>query len=141
MQTLNYHREEVLLPSNRSFGITFCCVFFVIASISLFKNGEIQNFHYVMYAISALFLILSFAASNILSLPNKWWMAFGNILHKIMNPLIMGILFFGLVTPFAFVMRVFGSDLLDMKIENNKKSYWKEKDPAGPPPETMKNQF
>jgi hypothetical protein len=68
-------------------------------------------------------------------------MSFGNVLHKIMNPLIMGILFYGLVTPFGVVMRVFGSDLLDLKFDDTKKSYWKEKDPVGPPPETMKNQF
>ena len=141
MQTLNYHSEEVLLPSNRSFGITFCCVFFLIASVSFYKNGEIQSFHYLMYGLSLIFLIFSFIFSHILTLPNKWWMAFGNILHKIMNPLIMGILFYGLVTPFGIVMRIFGSDLLDMRIEKNKKSYWKEKDPVGPPPETMKNQF
>lgn len=141
MQMIDYHHEEVKLPSNRAFGLTFFVVFTLLASYSLYSRGEWQQIHTILFSVAGVFFILSFIFSNILTLPNKWWMGLGNFMHKIVNPLVMGILFFGIVTPYGIVMRLFGSDLLELKLDKNKKSYWKSKDPVGPPPESMKNQY
>ena len=72
---------------------------------------------------------------------NHQWMRFGLLLHKITNPIIMGLVFFVTVTPTALVMKMMGLDPLNRKIDRNAKSYWINRTPPGPSPETMKNRF
>ena len=125
---------EIKKSSNRSFGIVFFVVFLLIAIYPLSYNGEIRIWSIV---ISFIFLILGLLKSKILTPLNKLWFKFGILLGMIFSPLIMGIIFFVVVTPIGLIMRILGKDLLNLKYNSNK-SYWIEK--SGPKSK-MKNQF
>ena len=126
--------DDVKISSNRSFGIVFFIVFLIIALYPLTYNGEIR----VWSAITSLiFLLLGLLNSKILAPFNKLWFKFGIFLGKIISPLIMGIIFFFVVTPVGLIMRLFGKDVLNLKYNKNQ-SYWIEK--KGPRSK-MKNQF
>ena len=126
--------DDVKISSNRSFGIVFFVVFLLIALYPLIYGGEIRIWSLI---ISIIFLILGLLNSKILSPLNKIWFKFGILLGKIVSPLIMGIIFFFVVTPTCFIMRLLGKYLLNLKYSKNK-SYWIEKNG---PKSKMKNQF
>ena len=126
--------DEIKISSNRSFGIVFFIVFLIIAIYPIFKSEDIRLWSLV---ISIIFLILGLINSNFLAPLNKLWFKFGIFLGKIISPIIMGIIFFLVVTPIGFIMRLSGKDLLNLKYNKNK-SYWIEK--TGPKSK-MKNQF
>ena len=126
--------DDIKISSNRSFGIVFFVVFFLIALYPLIHNEEIRIWSLI---ISIIFLILGLINSRILNPLNKLWFKFGILLGKIVSPIIMGIIFFLVVTPIGFIMRILGKDLLNLKFNTNK-SYWIEK--TGPKSK-MKNQF
>ena len=126
--------DDIKISSNRSFGIVFFVVFLLIALYPLTYGGEIRIWSLI---ISILFLILGLLNSKILAPLNKIWFKFGILLGKIVSPLIMGIIFFLVVTPIGFIMRLLGKDLLNLKYNKNK-SYWIEKNG---PKSKMKNQF
>ena len=126
--------DDIKISSNRSFGIVFFVVFFLIALYPLIHNEEIRIWSLI---ISLIFLILGLINSRILNPLNKLWFKFGIFLGKIVSPIIMGIIFFLVVTPIGFIMRILGKDLLNLKFNANK-SYWIEK--TGPKSK-MKNQF
>ncbi len=125
---------EIKIGSNKSFGIVFFIVFLLIAIYPLINNGELRIWSLV---VAIIFFILGLINSKVLTPLNKLWFKFGLLLGKIVSPLIMGIIFFFVVTPTAFIMRIIGKDLLNLKF-NNKKTYWIEK--TGPKSK-MKNQF
>ena len=126
--------DDIKISSNRSFGIVFFIVFLLIALYPLSYSGEIRGWSAV---ISLIFLILGLLNSNTLTPLNKIWFKFGIFLSKIISPLIMGIIFFFVVTPIGIIMRIFGKDVLNLKY-NEKQSYWIEKND---PKSKMKNQF
>ena len=125
---------EIKISSNKSFGVVFFIVFLLIAIYPLINNGELRIWALV---IAIIFFILGLINSKVLTPLNKLWFKFGLLLGKIVSPLIMGIIFFFVVTPTAFIMRIIGKDLLNLKF-SNKKTYWIEK--TGPKSK-MKNQF
>ena len=125
---------EIKISSNKSFGVVFFIVFLLIAIYPLINNGELRIWALV---IAIIFFILGLIDSKVLTPLNKLWFKFGLLLGKIVSPLIMGIIFFFVVTPTAFIMRIIGKDLLNLKF-SNKKTYWIEK--TGPKSK-MKNQF
>ena len=127
--------DEIKLGSNRSFGIVFFIVFVLIAIYPLINQGEVRIWSLI---ISFLFLFLGLLNSKILTPLNKLWFKFGILLGKIISPIIMGVIFFLVVTPIGFLMRLFGKDVLNLKLNNKKSSYWIEK--VGPKSK-MKNQF
>ena len=126
--------DEIKIGSNRSFGIVFFVVFLLIALYPLLKESDLRIWSLV---ISFIFLALGLSNSNLLTPLNKLWFKFGLFLGKIISPLIMGFIFFAVVTPIGILMKVLGKDLLNLKY-NKKKSYWIEK--TGPKSK-MKNQF
>ena len=126
--------ENIQIPSNKSFGIVFAIVFFLIAFYPLINSGETRIWSVL---ISLIFLVLGLINSKILAPLNKLWFKFGIFLGKIISPIIMGIIFFLVVTPIGLLMRLLGNDLINLKYNNNK-SYWIEK--SGPKSK-MKNQF
>ena len=126
--------DDIRISSNRSFGIVFFVVFLLIALYPLTYGGEIRIWSLI---ISIIFLTLGLLNSKILAPLNKIWFKFGILLGKIVSPLIMGIIFFLVVTPIGFIMRLLGKDVLNLKYNKNK-SYWIEK--SGPKSK-MKNQF
>ena len=126
--------DDVKISSNRSFGIVFFVVFLLITLYPLTYAGEIRIWSLI---ISIIFLILGLLNSKILAPLNKIWFKFGILLGKIVSPLVMGIIFFLVVTPIGFIMRLLGKDVLNLKYNKNK-SYWIEKNG---PKSKMKNQF
>ena len=126
--------KKIQMSSNRNFGIVFFIVFLFIAIYPLSYSGEIRIWSII---VSSIFLILGLLNSKILTPLNKLWFKFGIFLGTIVSPLIMGIIFFFVVTPIGLFMRLLGKDLLNLK-NNNKKSYWIKK--SGPKSK-MKNQF
>ena len=126
--------DDIKISSNRSFGIVFFVVFLLIALYPLTYSGEIRIWSAI---ISLFFLVLGLLNSKILSPLNKLWFKFGIFLGKIISPIILGIIFFLVVTPIGFIMRILGKDVLNLKYNKNK-SYWIKKNG---PKSKMKNQF
>ena len=126
--------DDVKISSNRSFGIVFFIVFLLIALYPLTYSQDIRIWSVI---ISIIFLVLGLFNSKILTPLNKLWFKFGIFLGIIISPIIMGIIFFLVVTPIGLLMRLLGKDLINLKYSNNK-SYWIEK--KGPKSK-MKNQF
>ena len=126
--------DEVKIGSNRSFGIVFFVVFLLVAIYPIIDDGELRLWSII---ISIIFLILGLINSKILTPLNKLWFKFGIFLGKIISPLVMGIIFFLVVTPIGLLMRLSGKDLLNLKYNSNK-SYWIEKSGQK---SIMKNQF
>tara|TARA_X000000950_G_C13909646_1_gene658456 strand:+ start:1519 stop:1896 length:378 start_codon:yes stop_codon:yes gene_type:complete len=120
--------------SNKNFGIVFFIVFLLIAIYPLIKNENIRIWSLI---ISLIFLILGLLNSRLLNPLNNLWFKFGLLLGRIISPIIMGIIFFFVVTPIAVLMKLLKKDLLNLKF-NKDKTYWIEK--SGPKSK-MKNQF
>ena len=126
--------DRIKIGSNRSFGIVFSVVFLLISIYPLIND---ENIRYWSLLVSLIFLILGILNSRILTSLNIIWFKFGLFLGKIFAPLIMGIIFFLIVTPIGLIMKFFKKDLLNLKF-NKDKSYWIKK--TGPKSK-MKNQF
>ena len=126
--------DEIKIGSNRGFGIVFFVVFLLIAIYPLLKGSDLRIWSLI---ISFIFLVLGLTKSNLLTPLNILWFKFGLFLGKIISPLIMGFIFFAVVTPIGIIMRLLGNDLLNLKYNTNK-SYWIEKDGVK---SKMKNQF
>ena len=126
--------EEIKIASNRSFGIVFFVVFIIIALYPLINQESIR---YWSFGISLIFFFLGILNSKILSPFNRLWFKLGIFLGKIISPIIMGMIFFFVVTPTGLLMRALGKDLLNLKYNKNK-SYWIEKNSTK---SKMRNQF
>ena len=123
------------LPSNRNFGLVFFVFFLIIGLWPLLGTNEIR---YWSIFFSIIFFLLGITNSKLLNPLNKIWFNFGILLGKMISPLVMGIIFFLVVTPIGVIMRVFGKDILSLKYNKKNKSYWIEKNG---PKSKMKNQF
>ena len=122
-------------PQNRSFGLLFFIVFLAFALWPLTKKGEINLY---LISIALIFLILGLLNSKILTPLNRSWIKFGELLGRIIAPIIMGIVYFIILTPISLLVRLFGKDLIGMKFNNNLNTYWiKRKKHLG----TMDKQF
>ena len=126
--------DDVKIGSNRSFGIVFFVVFLIISIYPIINDDEIRLWSLI---VSLTFLFLGLVNSKILSPFNKLWFKFGILLGKTISPLVMGIIFFLVVTPIGLLMRLLNKDLLNLKFNKNC-SYWIEKTE---PKSKMKNQF
>jgi len=127
--------KEIKLPSNKSFGIVFFIVFFIIALWPLKSGSDIRI---VPLLISLIFLILGLINSNLLKPLNIIWMKFGLMLGKFMNPIIMGLIYYLTVVPTGLILKILNKNLLNIKKKNDQKSYWIKKEKSQ---STMKNQF
>mgnify|MGYP006095755899 FL=1 len=128
------NNNDIKIGSNRSFGFVFCAFFLIIAVYPL-TIGENPN--YWLIILSLVFLILALSKASILSPLNKLWFKFGLLLGNIISPIVMGIVFFIIITPISLIMKILGKDLLNLD-KNKNNTYWIEK--TGPK-STMKNQF
>ena len=127
-------QEKIKLPSNRNFGIVFSIVFLIIAIWPILNQNEIRIWSII---ISLIFLILGLINSKFLSPLNKVWFKFGVILGSVIAPIVMGIVFFFVVTPTGLIMKALGKDILALK-RNKNNTYWLEKDNSN---NNLKNQF
>lgn len=132
-------REETVRgSSDRSFGLVFTAVFAVIGLWPLLGGGGIRIWS---LAIALAFLATASLRPMLLVPLNRLWTEFGLLLHHVVNPIIMALLFYLVVTPTGLVMRALGKDLLRLRFDRQAKSYWIERQPPGPTPEAMRDQF
>ena len=128
------NQDDIKIGTNRSFGIVFFIVFLFISIYPLIDDESIRVWSLI---VSLIFLLLGSINSKLLNPLNKIWFKFGILLGKIISPIVMGIIFFLVVTPIAIFMRLIKKDLLNLKFNSNS-TYWIEK--SGPKSK-MKNQF
>ena len=126
--------DDIKISSNRSFGIVFFIIFLLISVYPLLYNENIRIWSLI---ISIIFLFLGIMNSRILTPFNHIWFKFGLVLGRFISPLIMGLVFFFVVTPIGLLMRVFKKDLLNLKFDKND-TYWINKQE---PKSKMKDQF
>lgn len=126
------------MSTDRNFGLVMFGFFTILALLPLRLHEPIR-----MWAVipATLFLILALIAPKVLHQLNRTWMHFGELMSKIVSPLALGLVFFAAITPFALVMRLFGKRPLDLAKNPSVQSYWKRRNPPGPTPESMKDQF
>ena len=127
-------KDNIKIGSNKSFGIIFFLFFLIVGIFPLFNNEDIRIWSIIL---SIIFLILGLLNAPILSPLNRAWFKFGILLGNFVSPIVMGAVFFIVVTPTALIMRALGKNLLSLK-KNNKKTYWIEKSEIK---SKMKNQF
>ncbi len=130
--------EGPKLPSNNKFGWFFSAVFSMIAIYSYFQ--QLKTFAYAAAIVFFIFVALTFFAPQLLTPLNRLWYALGILLGKVISPIVLGAMFFVLITPVALVTRIFGRDELKLK-KSLLKSYWVDRLPPGPPSDSFKNQF
>jgi hypothetical protein len=133
-------RSEAKVPTERSFGLTFAAVFALLSALQLYRHGLAAGA--VITAVLSLgFLAAAYVAPAALRPLNIVWMKFGLLLHRIVNPVIMGVLFFGVFTPIGAGMRLFGADLLRLRRPPENGSYWILRAGETTEPGSMTNQF
>ena len=130
--------DDVSPPSDRKFGLTFGVVFILLSLVPPLFGG---HFRWWILAIGMAFAAFALLAPRILHIPNLLWFRLGLLLHKIVNPLVLGAMFLIVVTPMAVFMRLIGKKLLNRTYDPAAKSYWIERDPPGPTPDSIRNQF
>lgn len=130
--------QNVEASSDRSFGVVFAVLFIVIACWPLFKAEAPRWWGFVVAAVVAAVALLRPA---LLAGPNRLWSKFGILLGNVVGPVALGVLFYGVVSPFGVVMRLTGKNPLRLKIDPDADSYWIPRKPPGPPPDSLTNQF
>tara|TARA_B100000401_G_scaffold436014_1_gene378733 strand:- start:915 stop:1307 length:393 start_codon:yes stop_codon:yes gene_type:complete len=128
-------QKEIKISSNKSFGLVFFVIFIIIALWPLLNDENIRIWSII---VSIIFLILGLLNSKILTPFNKLWMRLGALLGIIVSPIVMGVVYFGIITPIGLIMKLFGKDVLNLKLDKNKKTYWTLKKKI---PSKMKDQF
>jgi len=135
----DFSREEhVKAGSDRGFGFVFAGFFALVSALSWWRDHT--GWHW-MLPVAVAFLGVALVYPRLLAPLNKLWLKFGLLLYKVMNPLILGLLFFVTITPIGLVMRLCGKDFLRLRLDRGAKSYWIVRTPPGPPPQSMRNQF
>ena len=130
--------ETVTGSSDRTLGFVFAVV---LGAIGLWPLIGAQPPVLWALGMAAAFGAIAALRPAWLGPLNRLWTKLGLILHRVVNPVVMALLFYLTITPFALVMRLFGKDPLKLRFEPDRKSYWIERDPPGPAPDTMKRQF
>jgi hypothetical protein len=130
--------RKVTVGSDRNFGILFSVVFAVIAFAPLVHGGLIR---WWALAVSGYLLACAFLVPQWLRPPYLLWFKFGLVLHDLINPIVMGVLYYGAVVPMGLILRALGKDLLRLKFDKKLASYWITREPPGPSPGSMSKQF
>jgi hypothetical protein len=136
---LSPDQEAAVKPSsNRVFGLVFAAFFALIAVLPIVRGHALRPW---ALPVSALFLLAALAMPKILTPLNRAWTALGTLLHAIVNPLVLGVLFYLVFTPFGWVLRRMGKDFLRLRPAPDTPTYWIARNPPGPRPESMSRQF
>lgn len=130
--------QHVEGSSDRVFGLVFAVLFILIA-VSPLRHGHVPRWWAL--GVAAVFALLAFVKPSLLAPLNRLWIKLGVLLGKVVSPIALGILFYGILTPVGAIIRLTGKDPLRLKLDPNADSYWIVRKPAGPPPHSMTNQF
>lgn len=124
--------------SDRMFGCVMAAFFLVIATFPLLSAEPARIWALIL---GSGFFFLAILFPKALSLPNKCWSRFGSFMSGIVSPVALGVLFFGVITPYGWLMKISGKSFIPTRFDPSARSYWTMRDPAGPAPETLQNQF
>lgn len=130
--------DETVGPSDRRFGLTLG-VIAIVGGSTRFALGHPHSMWWV--AGGAVLFCLALYRPAILALPNRLWLKLGLLVHKITNPVVMALLFYAVIVPTGVLMRLYGRDPLRLCRDPRSASYWIMREPPGPLPETIRNQF
>jgi len=130
------HRVEA--GSERTLGLVFAAFFLIIGCLPLGGGGAVRGWAIVVAAAS---LATALLRPSLLAPLNRLWTWVGLLLHRVVSPLVLGVLFFLVVTPVGLLMRARGKDPLRLRSDRVSNSYWIERRPPGPAPDSMRNQF
>ena len=131
--------SKVTSASDRSFGVMFGFIFIIIAVIIRLRNNP-QNIQLLFLALSFLTFLISFTRPGLLSTPNKLWMRFSLLLARFVSPIVLGLLFYVLISPLALVLRLFGRDELRLKTKKVATN-WQSRQINGYSLDSFKNQY
>lgn len=132
------HIVKIKRSSNRFFGLVFSFVFSVIAIYPMLESGAIRIW---ALTIAGILLSLSLFAPKTLNSANQLWMHLGELMHLVVSPIALGIVFYVTVIPTGLLLRLSGKDPLRLRLDHNAETYWIKRDPPGPTPESLTNQF
>jgi hypothetical protein len=131
-------RHEAIGASDRSFGLVFAVFFALVGVLPLWHRHPVRLWALIS---SGIVLVVAIARPSILQMPNRVWTRLGLLLSRIVNPVVMGILFYLVVTPIAFLRRLGGADSMKLHFDPQAPTYWQERKPPGPAPDSMARQF
>ena len=132
------HATEIKGSTDRTFGLVFTVVFAIIAIYPLLADGALRIWSLVT---AGMFLLLALASPSVLAPANRLWMKFGELLHRIVSPIALGIVFYVAVLPTGLLLRLFGKDPLRLRLDPTAESYWIKREPPGPAADSLNNQF
>lgn len=138
MDTEYHYHDDMPLPSNRVVGLVFAVVFLVIGVLPLAGGGVV---HYWALATGTGFAVMALLFPSLLTPLNRAWMAFGMMLHRVVSPLALGIIFFGVITPTAIFVRLTGKSPLRLRFDREASTYWIAREATDQTPERLKDQF
>jgi hypothetical protein len=130
--------QQVKGSSNRAFGWTFVAVFLIVG---LWPLGFNDGLRWWAVIASAVIMIATLAVPGSLTIPNRLWLRFGSLLHRLVSPVVLAFMFYVVITPIGLLMRALGKDLLSLTRGEPMSSYWIKRDPPGPKPSSMPKQF
>jgi hypothetical protein len=130
--------QHVEGSSDRSFGLVFAAVFLLVAAWPVLDGLAPRSW---ALGVAAVFALIAMLRPKLLAQPNRWWIRLGLFLGKVVSPVALGVLFYGVLVPTGVLMRLAGKDPLRVKQDRKAASYWIERTPPGPPPDSMTNQF
>ncbi len=131
-------KEDIKGPSDRSFGWVFVVVFALVGAIPALHGRPMRPW---AFALSFVILLLTLTRPSVLHPANVVWTRFGLLLSRIVNPIVTALLFYVVFTPIGFLMRRMGRDSIGARFDPSAGSYWIERRPPGPKPESMSQQF
>ena len=131
-------KNDTKIGSEFSFGLVFTAFFALIGLVPLVHGGKIRVWSLV---VSLAFLITTLTYPKLLGPLNRLWFKFSLLLHRIINPVILGVIFFAIITPLGVLTRKAGGKLLTLGYDPKASSYWEKRTPPGPDPGTIRNQF
>jgi hypothetical protein len=126
------------LPSNRSFGSLFAVVFALVGGYVWWRGGSA---HPWWLGLSGLTLLVTLARPSLLAGLNRAWMKLAELLSKVVSPVVLGLMFYAVLTPVGIAMRLFGRDAMKRKVDPRAPSYWEDRTPPGPDPSSLPYQF
>jgi hypothetical protein len=132
-------REHVVpVPSDRGFGYVFASFSALVAALSFYEGGTRWPY---WLAAAVIFALVALYRPSLLAPLNWLWTKLGLVLFAVVSPLVLGIVYYGCITPIGWLMRLSGKDPLRLRLEPERKSYWESRQPPGPRPDSLMNQF
>ena len=134
----NQAHADLEVGSNRSFGVVFCVVFALIGCYPLLNEAPVRIW---ALGVAAVLLLITLLAPQVLAPLNRLWFKFGMLLARIINPVVMFVIYVTTILPIGLILRASGKDLLRQRLDPEESSYWIVRTPPGPEPESLVDQF